>query len=123
MPKGQKRQKNQVEDEEPEDIMAWGNRRDNYYQQSEEEYSQSDEEEQAAQELYERQLEHLGDQELYELPEGEDEEKGDAEEDEEEGKESENVLAKDYLTKEIARVAKLGLRLNEEADSKVRRIL
>ena len=35
-------------DEEPDDVMAWGNKRENYYQQNEDEYSQSAEEEQEA---------------------------------------------------------------------------
>lgn len=41
MPKQTKTLKKPLDEEEVEDIMAWGNRRENYYQQSEEEYSQS----------------------------------------------------------------------------------
>jgi hypothetical protein len=36
--------------------MAWGNRKENYYQQSESEYSQLEDEEQEAKKIYEQQL-------------------------------------------------------------------
>lgn len=41
--------------------MAWGNRKENYYQASEEEYSELSEEEQEAKKIYEHQLEELND--------------------------------------------------------------
>lgn len=63
-----KRNRNDSDEEEVEDVMAWGNRKENYYQQSESEYSQLDEEEQEAQKIYQNQLEELQDDHLYQLP-------------------------------------------------------
>jgi len=57
MPKHPKRaQKEDSDDEQVEDVMAWGNRKENYYQQSESEYSELEEEEQEAKKIYEQQL-------------------------------------------------------------------
>ncbi len=44
MPKHPKRaQKEDSDDEQVEDVMAWGSRKENYYQQSESEYSELEE--------------------------------------------------------------------------------
>lgn len=72
MPKQAGRRKgSESEEEEVEDIMAWGNRKENYYQASEEEYSELSEEEQEAKKIYEHQLEELNDEDLYQIPKGE----------------------------------------------------
>ncbi len=62
------RNRKDSEDEEVEDVMAWGSRKENYYQQSESEYSELEEEEQEAKKIYEQQLEDLQDDRLYNLP-------------------------------------------------------
>ena len=49
MPKKHKKLPDHSDEEELEDIMAWGNKKENYYQDGEEEYSKSEEEEQEAQ--------------------------------------------------------------------------
>jgi hypothetical protein len=38
------RNRKDSEDEEVEDVMAWGSKKENYYQQSESEYSELEEE-------------------------------------------------------------------------------
>ena len=44
MPKHARRaQKEDSDDEQVEDVMAWGSRKENYYQQSESEYSELEE--------------------------------------------------------------------------------
>ncbi len=48
--------------------MAWGKRKDNYYQDSSNEYSELEEEEEEAKKIYQNQLEQLDHQDLYEVP-------------------------------------------------------
>lgn len=101
------------EDQEPEDIRAWGNRRENYYQQGEDDYSSSAEEQNEAEELYQRQLKDLGHQDVYELPQ-EDADNWQEDQDDEDNDQAgaENTLSHAYLTKEIAKTAKMGLKLS-----------
>lgn len=48
--------------------MAWGARKDNYYQHSESEYSQLEEEEEEAKQIYQHHITQLQNDDIYDLP-------------------------------------------------------
>jgi hypothetical protein len=114
-----KHARNDSEDEQVEDVMAWGSKKENYYQNSESEYSELEEEEQEAKKIYQNQLEELQDDELYQLPPSRQHQ---PELDDEEDT-SNAQLSHEYLTAEIRRMARLGSRVSSEHESKAKALL
>jgi len=112
-----RRQDSDEESEEVEDVMAWGNKKDNYYKDSENEYSSLEEEQQEARKIYDNQLDDLQDHQLYEIPQQADEPEDDDDHLDEKG------LSHQYLTKEIKATVKLGLRISEEPQSRTKDLL
>ena len=59
MPKGRPKKDNQSDSEELQDIMAWGNKKDNFYKDSQEEDSDLSEEQLEAKKIYDNHFQEI----------------------------------------------------------------
>jgi hypothetical protein len=61
---------NSDDDDQVDDVMAWGRKRENYYKQDEDEYSSLSEEQKEAEQIYKNKYDnYMNDEDVYDIPE------------------------------------------------------
>jgi hypothetical protein len=60
---------NSDDDDQVDDVMAWGRKRENYYKQDEDEYSSLSEEQKEAEQIYKNKYDnYMNDEDVYDIP-------------------------------------------------------